>query len=165
MSAAKIEETREQFGERAVAVYERQVKPKLKPEDDGKFVVIDANTGEFEVDEDSVAAADRLEARLPNAEMWLERAGYPTACEHIGVRLADDKVEFESREVFERVVKPKLKPEHHGKFVAFDAKTGEHEIDDEELVAIDRLKARLPTADVWLERAGYPAPYEFVGLR
>jgi hypothetical protein len=86
MSAARIEETREQFGERAAALYERVVKPKLKPEDDGKFVAVDANTGEFEVDVDDYAVVETLLHRLPDAVVWLERAGHSTAYEHFGVR-------------------------------------------------------------------------------
>jgi hypothetical protein len=86
MSAAKMEETREQFGERAAALYERVVKPKLKPEDVGKFVAVDANTGEFELDEDDYLAVETLLARLPDADIWLERAGHRAAYEHFGVR-------------------------------------------------------------------------------
>jgi hypothetical protein len=86
MSAAKMEETREQFGERAAALYERVVKPKLKPEDVGKFVAVDANTGEFEVDEDPASAIQRLELRVPGAEQWLERAGHRAPYEFSGIR-------------------------------------------------------------------------------
>ena len=86
MSAAKTEETMEEFGKRAAALYERVVKPKLKPEDDGKFVALDAITGEFEVDEDDYLVVESLLARLPDADIWLERAGQPTAYEHFGVR-------------------------------------------------------------------------------
>lgn len=67
-------------------LYERVVKPKLKPEDDGKFVAVDANTGEFEVDVDDYAVVETLLHRLPDAEVWLERAGHSTAYEHFGVR-------------------------------------------------------------------------------
>ena len=86
MSAAKTEETAEQFGKRAADLYERVVKPKLKAEDDGKFVAVDANTGEFEVDEDDYLVVESLLARLPDADIWLKRAGHPTAYEHFGVR-------------------------------------------------------------------------------
>lgn len=79
MSAAKMEETEEQFCKRAAALYEKVVKPKLTPDDVGKFVAIDANTGEFEVHDQDVVAGERLFARLPEAKMWLERAGFPTA--------------------------------------------------------------------------------------
>jgi hypothetical protein len=60
------------------AIFDRQVRPTLRPEDDGKFVAIDVVTGDFEIDEDDYAAVARLRARRPAADVWLMRAGYPT---------------------------------------------------------------------------------------
>jgi hypothetical protein len=59
-------------------IFDRQVRPGLRPEDDGKFVAIDVSTGEYEIDEDDYSAVTRLRARKPTAEVWLMRAGYPT---------------------------------------------------------------------------------------
>jgi hypothetical protein len=60
-------------------VFDTRVRPALRPEDDGKFVAIDVGTGEFEIDDDDFAAVSRLRTRRPTAEVWLERAGQPTA--------------------------------------------------------------------------------------
>lgn len=86
MSAAgyPTEEELDKFAKRAVEVFERIVKPKLRPEDDGKFVAMDVNTGVYEIDEDDHAAMTRVEQLLPNAEIWLERAGSPTAYHILG---------------------------------------------------------------------------------
>ena len=54
-------------------VYDRQVRPALRSEDNGKFVAIDVETGEYEMDEDDYAAVARLRSRKPAAEMWLMR--------------------------------------------------------------------------------------------
>jgi hypothetical protein len=43
-------------------VYARIVRPKLRPEDHGKFVVIDVESGAFEVDASPLAASTRLHA-------------------------------------------------------------------------------------------------------
>ncbi len=59
-------------------IFERQVQPTLRPEDDGKFVAIDVETGDFEIDEDDYAVIARLRARKPAADVWLMRAGSPT---------------------------------------------------------------------------------------
>jgi len=59
--------------------YGRLVRPKLVPADDGKFVALDIFTGDYEIDEDDYTAIERLHARKPGAEVWLERAGEPTA--------------------------------------------------------------------------------------
>ena len=37
-------------------IYERQVRPVLHPEDNGRFVAIDIETGDYEMDEDDYAA-------------------------------------------------------------------------------------------------------------
>lgn len=44
-------------------------------EDEGKFVVIDIETGEYEIDADELAASDRLLASHPTAQVWLRRVG------------------------------------------------------------------------------------------
>jgi len=60
-------------------IFERQVRPMLRPEDDGKYVAIDVETRDYEIDEDDYTAVARLRARRPEADIWLERAGQPTA--------------------------------------------------------------------------------------
>jgi hypothetical protein len=60
-------------------LFDRQVRPALRPEDDGKFVAIDIDTGGYEIDADDFAALARLRSRNPAADIWLMRAGYPAA--------------------------------------------------------------------------------------
>lgn len=60
-------------------------------------------------------------------------------------------------ELMARVVGPSLCSEDDGKFVAIDLGSGEYEIDADDYAAVSRLRARLPTANVWLARAGSPA--------
>jgi hypothetical protein len=60
-------------------IFDRRVHPTLRPEDHGKFVAIDVETGDYEIDDDDYAAIARLRSRKPEAEMWLVRAGYPAA--------------------------------------------------------------------------------------
>ena len=62
-------------------------------------------------------------------------------------------------EVFDRRVRPALRPEDDGKFVAIDVVTGDHEIDEDDYAAVMRLRARRPSADVWLACVGQPATY------
>ena len=56
-------------------IYERKVLPNLGPEDEGKFVLIDVQTGDYEVDRDEIAASDRLLARYPDAQVWTRQVG------------------------------------------------------------------------------------------
>jgi hypothetical protein len=62
----------------AQGIYDRQVRPVLKPEDDGKFVAMDVDTGDYVVDRDDYTAVMSLRARQPAADMWLMRAGHRT---------------------------------------------------------------------------------------
>lgn len=67
-------------------------------------------------------------------------------------------------DIFDRQVRSALRPEDDGKFVAIDVETGGYEIDEDDYAAIARLRSRKPAADIWLMRAGYPAPYR-IGAR
>lgn len=59
-------------------IFDRHVRPVLRPEDDGKFVAIDVATGDYEIDEDDYAAVVRLRSRKPAADVWLMQVGFPT---------------------------------------------------------------------------------------
>jgi hypothetical protein len=63
-------------------------------------------------------------------------------------------------EAFDRHVRPTLRPEDDGKFVAIDVVTGDHEIDADDYAAVTRLRARQPSAEVWLSRVGQPTAYK-----
>lgn len=59
--------------------FDRHVRPRLTPADDGKFVAVDIETGDFELDPDDHAASGRLLARRPGARGCLLRVGEATA--------------------------------------------------------------------------------------
>jgi hypothetical protein len=65
----------EEFERLARGLYERQVVPRLTSDDDGRFVVLDTESGEFELDDDSFAASRRLAVRCPGAVLWETRVG------------------------------------------------------------------------------------------
>jgi hypothetical protein len=75
------------------------------------------------------------------------------------------KEEFARRgdEMYERVVRPQLSESDMGKFVALDIETGKYEMDDDLMVACDRLDARQPDGQVWLVRVGSRAVHRFGG--
>jgi hypothetical protein len=66
------------------------------------------------------------------------------------------KEEFAKRgdEIYERDLRSLIEHGNEGEFVAIDIETGVYEIDADELVAADRLLARVPTAQTWLRRIG-----------
>jgi hypothetical protein len=79
MPHAEPELNREQLARLGPDAFNRHVRPRLRPEDDGKFAAVDIRTGDFELDEDDDAAVARLRTRRPSAEVWLERVGQPAA--------------------------------------------------------------------------------------
>jgi hypothetical protein len=79
MPATESRRTPDELARLASEVFERRVRPLLRPEDDGKFVALDVQTGEYAVDEDDYAAVSRLRARNPTAQVWLSRVGQSAA--------------------------------------------------------------------------------------
>jgi hypothetical protein len=67
---------REVVAQRGTEIYQRVVKPQLQPEDKGRLVAIDVETGAFEVADTMIEACRRLRERYPDAQIWGVRAGY-----------------------------------------------------------------------------------------
>jgi hypothetical protein len=76
MGPVKRRYGKEEFARRGDAIYEAAVRPRLKADDEGRFVAIDIESGAFEVDADELKAGKRLRARLPEAQIWMVRVGY-----------------------------------------------------------------------------------------
>lgn len=75
MAATKRRYSKEEFARRGSAIFENEVRPKLKKRDAEKFVAIDIETGEYELGADELAASDKMLARVPDAQIWLVQAG------------------------------------------------------------------------------------------
>jgi hypothetical protein len=67
--------SKEEFTQRGDALYESQIRSQVESGNHGKIVAIDLETGAFEVDASEIAACDRLEARYPDAQIWIVRIG------------------------------------------------------------------------------------------
>ena len=61
------------------AFYDLALRPKLEPEHRGEYLVLDVETGEYELDEDECAAIRRARAKKPHTLFYILRVGYPTA--------------------------------------------------------------------------------------
>jgi hypothetical protein len=79
MPASQSRHTLDELARLGGQIFDLQVRPRLQPADDGKFVAIDVDTGDFEIDVDDYPAVSRLRLRKPAADIWLMRAGYPAA--------------------------------------------------------------------------------------
>jgi hypothetical protein len=75
------------------------------------------------------------------------------------------KEEFAHRgdAIYENTVRPQLKSDDDGKFVAIDIESGMFEMDEDELKAGDKLRARVPDAQIWIVRVGSRYVHRFGG--
>ncbi len=75
MAESQPRYSKEEFARRGDETYERDVRPRVEADNEGKFVAIDIETGAYEIDLDELVASDRLLARSPNAQIWVTRVG------------------------------------------------------------------------------------------
>jgi hypothetical protein len=78
MGSVQPRYSKEEFARRGDAIYE-EIRPKLTAKDVGKFLAIDIDTSQYEMAADEMKAGDKLRARLPEAQIWVVRIGYPAA--------------------------------------------------------------------------------------
>jgi hypothetical protein len=79
MTASKARYSSEEFSRRGQEIYDREVRPALRPEDEDKFVAIDIESGAYEINGNDYAATERLLTRHPHAQIWLARVGQRAA--------------------------------------------------------------------------------------
>jgi hypothetical protein len=65
----------DEFVRRGETIYE-SIKTKVDPGNEGRILAIDIESGEYEIDSNSMAASDRLFERLPDPQIYGLRIGY-----------------------------------------------------------------------------------------
>lgn len=77
----------EEVGQRGEALYEPNIRTEVETEENvGKMVIIDIETGDYEIgDESGIEAARRLHAKRPDAALYGKRIGYNVAVSLGGV--------------------------------------------------------------------------------
>jgi hypothetical protein len=76
MESVRRRYSKEEFARRGDAIYEKHVRPELKPADTGKFAAIDIESGQYQLDRDEFRAGNKLRTRLPEAQIWMVRVGH-----------------------------------------------------------------------------------------
>lgn len=71
--------TADEIVARGREIYEKHLRDKLEPDNIGKYLIIDIETGEYEMDEDDLAASIRASRKRPGAPRYGMRIGYPTS--------------------------------------------------------------------------------------
>lgn len=57
-------------------IYEGQIRAQVEAGNEGRIAAIDVDTGDFEVADQTLTAAERLLARRPDAQIWFVRIGH-----------------------------------------------------------------------------------------
>jgi hypothetical protein len=68
--------SKEEFARRGHEIYEAQVRAQVEKDHHGQIVVIDIETGAFEVADESLIAAKQLLKRYPDAQIFGIRIGH-----------------------------------------------------------------------------------------
>ena len=63
--------------QRGKALYEQQIRTQVEAGNLGKVLVINVETGEYEIDADHLTASDRAAAKFPGAALYAMRIGAP----------------------------------------------------------------------------------------
>jgi hypothetical protein len=70
-------------------IYRRDIRDKVMPQHKGKFLVLDIETGDYEIDSDDLSAEEALRARRPDGVFFGLRIGYTSAYTLAG-RMVED---------------------------------------------------------------------------
>jgi hypothetical protein len=68
---------REEHARRGREMYEQRIRPQVEAGNQGRIVAVDIDSGEFEIADTTLAASERLLARIPDAQIWCVRIGFP----------------------------------------------------------------------------------------
>lgn len=72
--------TTEEVARRGQELYERKIRREVEPEHDGCFLVVDIESGDYEIADDDLTASDRMLVRRPDAMLYGLRVGRDYAC-------------------------------------------------------------------------------------
>jgi hypothetical protein len=73
----------EEIARRGQEIYDKSLRDKLEPEHKGELLVLNIETGEYEMDKDDRLAFERARNRWPSSVFYFLRVGYRTTY-HLG---------------------------------------------------------------------------------
>ena len=78
MASSKYE--RSEFGARAHAIYDAELRHKLEPHEHGRYLALEVETGDYEIADSFGGANEKLRERHPlPVKFFVFRIGYPAA--------------------------------------------------------------------------------------
>ncbi len=70
---------KKEIARRGQAIYDERIRHKVEAEHRGKFLAVDIESGDYEIDAESLAAFNRAREKNADAVLYLVRIGYRTA--------------------------------------------------------------------------------------
>jgi hypothetical protein len=74
----------QEVARRGKEIYEREIRAEVEPAQEGRFLVIDVNSGSYALADDELEAFDRAQAKSPEGVLYLIRVGR-RAAHRVGV--------------------------------------------------------------------------------
>jgi hypothetical protein len=71
--------SRTEIVRRGEEIYERDLRSHLEPASNGQFLVLDIDTGEYELDPDETLALQRAITKCPEGTRFIKRVGFSAA--------------------------------------------------------------------------------------
>jgi hypothetical protein len=59
------------------ALYEKTLRAALEPKETGRYVVLNVETGAFELGDDAITPSEKMRERFPGTLFYALRVGYP----------------------------------------------------------------------------------------
>lgn len=83
---------REEIARLGDELYDREIVPRITDADTGQIVAIDVESGVYAIDPDLLAAAHRVLAEKPEAQIWFRRVGFAYVHRFGGIALLQSGV-------------------------------------------------------------------------
>ena len=74
---------------------------------------------------------------------------------------SDEEIARIAEEIYLRDVRPKVMPQHKGKFLVLDIESGDYAVDEDDYAAEQTLRKRRPHGAFFVFRVGYTSAYSF----
>lgn len=71
--------TSDEIARRGQALYDQQIRAQVEADHPGEFLVLNIETGEYEIDANELAALQRAKTQNPAAAFYILRIGSPVA--------------------------------------------------------------------------------------
>lgn len=94
--------SKEEFARRGDELIANKVRPNLSPKDAEKYVAIDVESGEYELDHDEMRAVNRLRRRIVDPQVWLSKLDTGYLYRLGGLAKLDEEITSEVLRLFGR---------------------------------------------------------------